>query len=41
MLESWRLAEDGALVAAAGNIVGSVVFGLVAVFAGLAVGRWA
>jgi CrcB protein len=39
MLESWRLAEGGALVAAAMNIGGSVVLGLAAVFAGLVVGR--
>jgi CrcB protein len=39
MLESWRLAEDGAWQLAAVNIAGSVVLGLVAVVAGLAVGR--
>ena len=39
MLETMRLAEDGAMVAAAGNIAGSIALGLVAVFAGLAVGR--
>lgn len=39
MLESWRLAEGGALIAAALNIGGSVVLGVVAVFAGLVVGR--
>ena len=39
MLESWRLAETGAMTLAAVNIVGSVVLGLVAVFAGIAVGR--
>jgi CrcB protein len=39
MLESWRLAEDGALALALANITGSVVIGLVAVFAGLALGR--
>jgi CrcB protein len=39
MLESWRQFEDGALVAAALNIGGSVVLGLAAVFVGLAVGR--
>ena len=39
MLESWRLAEDGAMVAAALNIGGSVVLGLAAVFAGILVGR--
>jgi fluoride exporter len=39
MLESWRLVEDGAWQLAAINIVGSVALGLVAVVAGLAVGR--
>ena len=39
MLESWRLIEEGAYALAAANLVGSVVLGLVAVVAGLAVGR--
>jgi CrcB protein len=39
MLESWRLVEDGAMLAALANIGGSVVLGTVAVFLGLAVGR--
>lgn len=39
MLESWRLVEDGAWQLAALNIAGSVALGLVAVVAGLAVGR--
>ena len=39
MLESWRLAETGAMTLAAANIVGSVALGLAAVFAGIAVGR--
>ena len=39
MLESWRLVEEGAYALAAANLVGSVVLGLVAVVAGLAVGR--
>ncbi len=39
MLESWRLAETGAPLAGLANIVGSAVFGLVAVTAGLAIGR--
>ena len=39
MLESWRLVEDGAWALAAVNLVGSVALGLVAVVAGLAVGR--
>jgi CrcB protein len=39
MLESWRLVEGGAWQLAALNIAGSVALGLVAVVAGLAVGR--
>jgi CrcB protein len=39
MLESWRLVEDGAWVLAAVNLAGSAALGLVAVVAGLAVGR--
>ena len=39
MLESWRLVEDGAWALATANLIGSVVLGLVAVVAGLAVGR--
>jgi CrcB protein len=39
MLESWRLVESGDLALALGNLVGSVVIGMVAVVAGLAVGR--
>ena len=39
MLESWRLASDGAMLLAAANLVGSVAVGLVAVVAGIAVGR--
>jgi CrcB protein len=39
MLESWRLAETGAVTLAVANIAGSVVLGLAAVFAGIAVGR--
>src|SRR4051794_15876336 len=39
MLESWRLVEDGAWALAAVNLAGSVVLGLVAVVAGLALGR--
>lgn len=38
-LDSLRLAEDGAWVAALANLGGSVVLGLVAVAAGLALGR--
>jgi CrcB protein len=39
MLESWRLAESGAWTSAAANVVGSVVLGLVALAAGLTLGR--
>ena len=39
MLESWRLVEDGAIALALANLVGSVVLGLVAVVAGLTLGR--
>jgi CrcB protein len=39
MLESWRLVEDGAWTLAAVNLAGSVALGLIAVVAGLAVGR--
>ena len=39
MLESWRLVEDGSLIPALVNIVGSSIVGLLAVVAGLALGR--
>lgn len=39
MLESARLMEDGAWLLAAANLGGSVLLGLLAVFAGVAVGR--
>jgi fluoride exporter len=39
MFESWRLLEDGAIALALVNLVGSTVLGLVAVIAGLAIGR--
>jgi len=39
MLESWRLVEAGSWAPAVANLGGSVALGLVAVFAGLAVGR--
>lgn len=39
MLESWRLLEDGALALAFLNAFGSVGLGLIAVFAGLTIGR--
>jgi CrcB protein len=39
MLESWRLVETGEIAAAMANIIGSVVLGIVAVVAGMAIGR--
>lgn len=39
MLESWRLAEDGAIGIALVNVGGSAVLGIVALFAGLTLGR--
>lgn len=39
MLESWRLAEGGAALAAIANIGGSIALGVVAVSLGLAIGR--
>jgi CrcB protein len=39
MLESWTLVEEGDLVRMFGNIALSVVVGMIAVVAGLAVGR--
>jgi CrcB protein len=39
MLESWRLVEQGAVLAALANIGGSVVVGVVALVLGLAIGR--
>jgi CrcB protein len=38
-LESWRLVETGEIGAALANLIGSVVLGIVAVVAGLAIGR--
>jgi CrcB protein len=38
-LESWRLLEDGSWVLAAGNLAGSIVLGVVAVAAGISLGR--
>jgi len=38
-LESWRLVEDGSWALAIGNIGGSMLLGLVAVIAGLTLGR--
>lgn len=39
MLETWRLAEDGAVGLALANVVGSSVLGIAAVFVGLWLGR--
>jgi len=39
MLESWTLVEKGSWVPAIANLGGSVLIGLVAVAAGLIVGR--
>ncbi len=39
MLESWRLVEDGDYLFMFGNLIGSVVIGMLAVVAGLALGR--
>lgn len=39
MLESWRLVEEGAMLAAVANVVGSSLVGLLALVGGLAVGR--
>lgn len=40
-LETWRLVESGSYIAAVGNIGGSMFLGLVAVVAGLLLGRLA
>jgi CrcB protein len=39
MLETWRLAEEGAMLNAMLNVAGSSLAGIVAVVAGLALGR--
>jgi CrcB protein len=39
MLESWRLIEHGSVAAGIANLVGSVALGMLAVGAGLALGR--
>ena len=39
MLDSWVLVEEGDIVHMLGNLAGSVLVGMVAVVAGLAVGR--
>ena len=38
-LKSWRMIEDGAWLYASANLVGSIVVGVVAVVAGVALGR--
>lgn len=38
-LESWRMMEDGAWLYASANLVGSIVIGVLAVVAGVALGR--
>jgi CrcB protein len=38
-LESWRMIEDGAWIAASANLIGSVVVGLIAVVVGISLGR--
>jgi CrcB protein len=40
MLESWRLAEEGDILFMFGNLIGSVVVGMLAVVAGLLLGRY-
>ena len=39
MLDCWRLMPEGAWALAAANLVGSVLLGLVALGAGIALGR--
>lgn len=38
-LESWRMIEDGAWLAAGGNLFGSLALAMVAVIGGVALGR--
>jgi CrcB protein len=38
-LESWRMIEDGAWLYATANLAGTVLIGVVAVIAGVAIGR--
>ena len=38
-LESWRLVEEGSYLLGAANLVGSMLLGLIAVLAGLMLGR--
>lgn len=40
MLESWRLAEDGDMLFLLANIIGSILVGLLALVAGVALGRY-
>ena len=39
MLESWRLVEDGEVLLGAVNVAGSAALGMIAVVAGLSIGR--
>lgn len=39
MLESWRLVEDGEVLLGAVNVAGSAALGIIAVVAGLSIGR--
>lgn len=38
-LESWRMIEDGAWLYASANLIGSIAMGMIAVVAGVALGR--
>ena len=38
-LEAWRMIEEGAWLQAAANLGGSILFGMIAVIAGVIVGR--
>lgn len=38
-LESWRMIEDGAWLAAGGNLIGSLGLGMAAIIGGVALGR--
>lgn len=40
MLESWGLVEDGQVMLMLANIIGSILVGMIAVVAGLALGRY-
>jgi fluoride exporter len=39
MLESWRLVEEGDYLFLLGNLIGSIVVGMIALVVGLAIGR--